>query len=247
MSTKTVVVCGASSDIGLALLERIFGACKEAHVVAHCHSGEQRLAPFAERFGGRLHVAKADLADPEACSALVLGVNALGWRPSHFVHLSALPLVYERFDKFNWSRFYRDLQVQVGALARLLPEWLPNARRDGPLRDVVVVSSSVTVAVPPKYMSMYTTVKYAQLGLLKSLAAEYAERGVVVNAVSPSMVDTRFLDEVPAKARELAAAASPLGRNATADEVAEFVAVLLSSRRPLLNGANIVLGGGGVF
>ncbi|HWA74799.1 MAG TPA: SDR family oxidoreductase [Polyangiaceae bacterium] len=247
MSTDTIVVCGASADIGLALLERLARSPDGARVIAHCHRGAARMASLAGRLAGRCLVVEADLADVGACEAFVARVDDSGWQPTHFVHLPALPLVYERFSKFDWPRFQKDLELQVGSLTRLLPHWLPAPRRQGKLRDVVVVSSSVTVNVPPKYMAMYTTVKYAQLGLLRSLTAEYAERGVVVNAVSPSMVQTRFLDKIPATAQELSAAASPLGRNASADEVAEVIQMLLSTRRPLWNGANIVLGGGSVF
>jgi 3-oxoacyl-[acyl-carrier protein] reductase len=246
MSTDTLLLCGASSDIGLALLGRLSSNPQGPLVIAHCYRGAERVGALASRFGERLLSLEADLSSEDGCSQLVERVRSHGWSPTQFVHLSALPMKYARFEQFDWARFLGDLEVQVGALVRLLPHWLPRPRRGGSLRNVVVVSSSVTLGVPPKYMSMYTAVKYAQLGLIRSLAAEGAERGVVANLVSPSMVETRFLDEIPRTARELAAAASPLGRNASADEVADVLHFLLTDR-PLLNGANIPLAGGSAF
>jgi 3-oxoacyl-[acyl-carrier protein] reductase len=76
------------------------------------------------------------------------------------------------------------------------------------------------------------------------VTSEFAEQGVVVNSVSPSMVDTRFLRDIPEKAKELAAAASPLGRNATPDEVAEVLEAFLATDRPMVNGVNLVMGAG---
>jgi 3-oxoacyl-[acyl-carrier protein] reductase len=109
------------------------------------------------------------------------------------------------------------------------------------------VLSSVTLGVPAKFMSGYTLVKYAQLGLLRALAAEYAGTSVNINAVSPYMVETQFLSEIPEKAREMAAAAAPEKRLATPAEVVSVIQFLLSSGSDFLNGANIPVTGGTVF
>ncbi len=247
MNTETLVVCGASSDIGLALLRSLLADPNGPRIIAHSNRGLERVAALFEASPERGSTIVADLSTAEGCSSLVFQVAAIGAQPTQFVHFSALPLVYERFEKFDWNHFNVDLAIQVGALTRILPEWLPRPRRGGSLRSVVVVSSSVTSGVPPKFMSMYTAAKYAQLGLMRALAAEYAERGVTVNCVSPSMVETRFLDKIPGTAREMNAAGSPLKRNAQPEEVAEVIALLLSKHRPLLSGSNLVLGGGAVF
>ena len=104
----------------------------------------------------------------------------------------------------------------------------------------------MTLGLPPKYLSMYTTIKYAQLGLVRALAAEYGELGVSVNAVSPSMVETQLLSEVPRQIVELSQAQNPMGRNASADDVAGVIEFLLSPAAGFINGANIPVTGGSV-
>jgi 3-oxoacyl-[acyl-carrier protein] reductase len=116
---------------------------------------------------------------------------------------------------------------------------LPRAR-------VVFVLSSVTRGLPPKFMSMYTVVKYAQLGLMKSLASEYAGTNVTVNAVSPSMIATQFLSRLPELAVQQAAAGSPRGRHATPEEVVGAIAFLLSPDAGYLSGAEIPITAGSV-
>jgi 3-oxoacyl-[acyl-carrier protein] reductase len=242
MSTDTVLVTGASADIGLALLARLEKRTA-LRIAAHCHRSADRLAHLSDTLSDRCMILQADMEDAAQCSALADRLDMASWRPTHLVHLPAMPLVYERFAKFDWQRFQRDMEIQVGSLVRLLKRWLPSAGEPPGLRNVVVVSSSVTLGVPPKYVSMYAAAKYAQLGLLRVLAAEYAERGVMINAVSPSMVDTRFLANISTKAVEISAASNPMRRNATSDEVAGVIEWLMFAS-PYVNGANVPLTGG---
>jgi 3-oxoacyl-[acyl-carrier protein] reductase len=112
---------------------------------------------------------------------------------------------------------------------------------------LVFVLSSTTRAIPPKFMSAYGIVKQAQLGLMRALASEYGETGISINAVSPSMVDTRFLDDIPEVARNMSAAASPRKRNAKPEEVARAIEFLLSDGAAYINGIELPVAGGSVF
>lgn len=104
--------------------------------------------------------------------------------------------------------------------------------------------TSCTENVPPKYLSPYVTVKYALLGLMKSLAAEYAEKGITVNGVSPDMMETRFLSEVSDIIVEKSAMTSPLGRNLTVQDAVPAFEYLLSDAAAAMTGQNLVISGG---
>jgi 3-oxoacyl-[acyl-carrier protein] reductase len=117
---------------------------------------------------------------------------------------------------------------------------LPRAR-------VLFVLSSVVHGVPPKFMSMYTVAKYAQLGLMRSLAAEYASTPVRINAISPSMVETRFLEDIADAAVQMSAAANPQGRNATTADLLGAVEFLLSPASDFVHGIDIPIAAGSVY
>ena len=83
--------------------------------------------------------------------------------------------------------------------------------------------------------------KYAMLGAVKALAAEYAEKGITVNGVSPAWVETKYLRNQPDFLIEQNAANSPLGRNLTVDDVIPAIEYLLSDGAACVNGQNLTV------
>lgn len=86
--------------------------------------------------------------------------------------------------------------------------------------------------------------KYAQLGILKALAAEYADKNIQINAVSPSMMETKFLTELSRFAVQQSAQSHPQGRNAGVDDVASAVEFFLSEKSDFITGQNLLVSRG---
>jgi 3-oxoacyl-[acyl-carrier protein] reductase len=151
--------------------------------------------------------------------------------------------VTERFHRKSWENFALHLDVQVRAPAALLARFLPDMakRRRG---RVVFVLSSYTLGHPPAGLSDYVTAKHAALGLMRALAAEYGSKNIRINAVSPGMVETEFLQEVPRVVVEMNADKHPLGRNAKPSDVVPAICFLLSDAVEYINGANLPITGG---
>lgn len=79
---------------------------------------------------------------------------------------------------------------------------------------------------------------------MRNLAVEYASKGITVNAVSPDMMETKFLSELPELIKEHSAKNNPLGRNIYVDEVGPTMEYLLSSGSDVVTGQNIGVTGG---
>jgi 3-oxoacyl-[acyl-carrier protein] reductase len=243
VSGDTVLIAGASSAIGVALLRRLAGD-GSATLIAHCNANRVGVDELIQSGGfSNIHPLLADFSAAAAVQSLLEAMTGRFATPNKIVYLPASPLSYERFAKFDLQSFERELQIQVGAAIVLLRALAP-AMAKLPRARVVFVLSSVTRGLPPRFMSTYTIVKHAQLGLMRALASEYSASGLTVNGVSPGMVDTPLVAELPALAKESAAAAAPRGRIATPADVIGAIEFLLSDGADYMTGIEVPVTGG---
>ncbi|EFB75842.1 3-oxoacyl-[acyl-carrier-protein] reductase [Subdoligranulum variabile] len=92
--------------------------------------------------------------------------------------------------------------------------------------------------------SNYAASKAGLIGLTKSLAKEFAARGVTVNAVAPGFIETDMTAAMSETAREAALSAVPAGRIGRAEEVAQAVAFLASAEAAYITGQVLCVDGG---
>jgi 3-oxoacyl-[acyl-carrier protein] reductase len=230
-----VLILGASSDIGLALLRALDG--EAGLIVAHANQGLERLRAHAATARSRVACVQADLADGPQVQALAAAVQAQCPCPTAIVHLAAPRLRVGRFKDDARAEMEQNFQVQVQGPAELLRHVLPAMAQAGQGQALFLLSD-VTTGPVPGGMAPYVAAKFALLGLLKALAAEYGPRGLAFQGLSPGMADTAFLQHLHRTVSERAAKASPRGRNWTAEEVAQRLKALLAGP-PAENGANL--------
>jgi 3-oxoacyl-[acyl-carrier protein] reductase len=245
MAIEPILITGASSDIGSALVRRLLSQPKPDLVLAHCFRAGDKLRALEHEYGDRMRVIEADFSQPSSVSAMADSIASQYGTPAAILHLPALPLAYERFTKFNWIHFQLDLAIQVQSIVLLLQRFLPKMAKL-PRARVIFVLSSVVHGVPPKFMSMYTTIKYTQLGLMRSLAAEYAAGPVRINAISPSMVETQFLKQIAEVAVQMSASSNPQGRNATPQDLLGALELLLSPESDYIHGVDLPIAAGSI-
>lgn len=112
---------------------------------------------------------------------------------------------------------------------------------------VNIASMSGMVSNRPQPQVAYNTSKAGVIMLTKSLAGEWASRGVRVNSVSPGYTATVLLEQVKAQKPEWGAlwdGDTPMGRSAEPREVASVVVFLLSDASSYMTGSNVVVDGG---
>lgn len=236
-----ILIVGASSGIGCEVVRQV--AERGTTVLAHYNAGGARLLALQTEVPGQIVPIQADLSTESGVASLVAAIQTYERVPDRAVFLAAPPLALTRFKELRWDAFQRQLNVQLRATVELLQWLLPEmarARRG----SVVFVLSSYTLEPPPSAMAHYVTGKYAALGLMRALAAEYASKHIRLNAVSPSMVETSFLAHIPEKLVELTAQQHPLKRNATPGDVAPIVHFLLSEAAAFVTGVNFPITGG---
>jgi 3-oxoacyl-[acyl-carrier protein] reductase len=108
----------------------------------------------------------------------------------------------------------------------------------------VINISSIVGRIGNFGQANYAAAKAGLIGFTKTLAREYARKGVTVNAIAPGFVRTRMMDSVPDKAMEAVIATTPVGRLGDPMEIAASALYLASPVAGFVTGHVLDINGG---
>lgn len=233
---RTLLVIGGSSDIGMETIRQMHMDYDK--VIVHYNHMNANLETLESELGERMVCMQADLSDEQQTRDLVENIKGMDVVPSHILHLPAPWCYNQKFHKIEWGVFQNEMDISLRSLVYVSQTFLPimSRRKYGRL---VVMLSFVVNGMPPGYCTNYVVTKYALLGLVKSLATEYADKGITVNGISPSWVMTKYISNQPEILIEQNAQRSPLGRNLEVDDIVPTIKYLFSDGAACVNGENI--------
>jgi 3-oxoacyl-[acyl-carrier protein] reductase len=239
---KTVLVTGGSRGIGAACV-RLF-ASLGARVGFTWRSSECEARALEEECRERARGWCADVTDDEAMARFFREAEET-WGGIDVAVANAGIWKSAPIDRMTAAEWRETVDLNLGGTWRLCREAVPALRRRGG-GSIVIVSSTAGQRGEALH-SHYAASKGGQISLVKSLAVECAPE-IRVNAVAPGWVDTDMSAE-PLRGEERAAilAAIPLGRVATAADVADAIAFLASDRARYVTGEILNVNGGSVL
>jgi 3-oxoacyl-[acyl-carrier protein] reductase len=247
LSGRVAVVTGGSRGIGRATVERL--AEQGANVVinySHDKNAADDVARAAERFSVNAVCVKADVSQVDGAEVLIqtamerfsrvdiLVCNAGVWKGA----------AVDEIDEELWDHV---IDVNLKGTWTVCRAAVPimKQQRSG---KIVIVSSTAGQRGEAN-VSNYAASKGGQISFMKSLATELASFDINVNAVAPGWVDTEMNDSVFADAdyRRSIETTIPLGRIATADDIAQPIVFLCSDAARHITGEVININGGSVL
>lgn len=238
LTGKTALVTGASGAIGTAIAHALH---HQGAIVALSGTRRAELDRLAGELSERVYVLPCDLTDRAAVDALVpaaeeamqkldiLVANAGVNRDNLFVQLSD-----EDWDKViavNLTATFRLARAAVKSMMR---------RRYG---RVIGISSVVGFTGNPG-QGNYTASKAGLVGMMKSVAWEYAKRNVTANCIAPGIITSAMTDKLNEKQRESIMARVPAGRLGTGADIGAAAVYLASDEAAYVTGQTIHVNGG---
>jgi len=237
---QTALVTGASRGIGEATARALDRA---GYRVALVGRDADTLDPVAAGLGNEPLVIPADLADPDAPTAIAgAALEQLG----HVDVLVNNAAVAARLATVDTDAALIDhlLAVNVRAPLLLIAGLVPGMVERG--RGSIVNISSVSGLVGTPNRAAYAASKAALDGATRSLAMELGPKGIRVNSVAPGVVDTALWEKnkaIPGVV-EGVEAQTPLRRWATPDDIADVIVFLASDAARFVTGETISADGG---
>ena len=246
LENKVAVISGGAGSIGLAGA-RMFVA-EGARVVLADRDAEAVTAAAAEIDAERAVGIECDVTDEEQVRAAVaLAVGRFGKLDIAFANAGVFGEVAP-ITEFRREVLERVLEVNVVGSFLLLKHALAAMERGGS----AIVNSSVVGLTSDPGITAYATSKHALVGLMRTAAKEMAPRGIRVNSLHPGPVGNEFQEVVEeqvigaprAEAKAAFDGFIPLGRHATAEEIAAVATFLASDESAFMTGATVAVDGG---
>lgn len=244
LAGKLVLLTGGVANIGLAILESFI---QEGAKVAVVDIDSERGAKVEQRFPETVKFFRADLSSESDIRAVV--AKAAEWMGGlNTLCLNAGIQISGNISGFATEAWDKVFAINVRANFIFVQEALPHLQKAK--KSSVVMMSSLAGKRGAPGLTCYSSSKAAVIGMTTTMAIELAKHGVRVNAVCPGWIDTPFngpvIDYIGGKEKQEALVKSliPMGRQATADEVAPLFVFLASDESSYITAQAINVCGG---
>jgi len=244
-TTKVALVTGAAAGIGMACSKRL---AQEGIAVGVLDLDEARCAEAVAAIdagGGKAIALGADVSDRGQVQAAVARLRDT-FGPVTIVVNNAGVTDHTPFEQITEERFHFVYKVNVLGPIIVTQETLADMKAAKWGRVVNISSSSAQSGAPN--MAHYVASKGGVIGLTKALAVELAARGITVNTIPPSIIDTPMARQAEKSGDfpgvEAIAAMTPVRRAGTPGDVAAACAFLCSDQASFITGQVIGVNGG---
>lgn len=244
---RVAVVSGGGSGLGRSIAEHL---ARDGHRVAVLDidgRAASRVADELQALGAQALAVQVDVSDQAAVAqAFQMVRKSLG--PNEILVTSAALAGFTKFDEIALDEWNRYLAVNLTGTFLCLQAALPDMVSAGWGRIVTISSAAGQNGAVRQ--GHYSATKGGVIALTKTVAQEYAAKGITANTIPPFVIDTPMLREQQRANKlppsEMLVRAIPAGRLGTGDDVAATCAFLCSEAAGYITGQVIGVNGGAV-
>ena len=239
------IVTGGTSGIGKTTAEHLASAGADVAIISrHLDSSQIPAAYLADTYGVNAHGYACDVACEADVEATVSAIADEIGTPNVLFNNAGINVNGGALD-LKFSDWQRMMDVNVNGIflmARAVARRLVTEKRTGSIINTASISASIVNL--PQWQTAYNTSKAAVLHMTKTLAVEWAEHRIRVNAISPGYVWTEMNQVVPEEITRVWMEATPFHRFATTDEIASAVVYFASEASSYATGSELIIDGG---
>jgi NAD(P)-dependent dehydrogenase (short-subunit alcohol dehydrogenase family) len=231
---QVAVITGGTSGIGLKAAERFIEA--GAKVVI---SGRKDGTDIAEKIGATF--VQCDVSDPDSVDALMAAAQETYGNIDIIVNNAGANFGYAPLMDSELVDFEKNFGINTKGVVHGIKFGVPRMNDGGRIVNI----SSMAGLQGAYNLSPYVASKWAVIGITRTAALELGERGIRVNAISPTSVNTPMANTPEGQPQlNMERKAIPLGRIAEPEEVAATIHFLAATDCNFINGQAIAVDGG---
>lgn len=238
LTGQVAFVTGGTRGIGLAIARRLLAAGARVAVVGR---DEARAAAVASELGSSAYGVGCDVADAARVEAAIAAAEQALGPISILVNNAGVTKdnILLRLTDDDWDQVLdANLKGAFHTIRAVVKGMMK--RRSGRIINV----TSIVGLTGNKGQANYAASKAGLIGLTKSVAKEYASRGILANCVAPGFIATDMTAGLPAEVRDGLLEDIALGRLGRPEDVAGAVLFLASSLADYITGQVLVVDGG---
>lgn len=247
LTGRTAVVTGGARGIGLSVARALAADGANIALLDLLDQVGDVAAQLADEFGVQTEGLRLDVTDQEATKEAFEKVTASLGTPQVLLTAAGIEINGDSVD-VTAAQWRKVIDVNLTGTffsvqafgAGLLQAGLPGSA-------ILVASMSGSIVNVPQWAASYNSSKAAVAHLAKSLAVEWASRGIRVNSVSPGYVLTDLTQQILDKQPSLKAdweAGIPQGRMATPQDIAGLVSFLACDASAYITAQDLIIDGG---
>ncbi|MGF6888472.1 3-oxoacyl-[acyl-carrier protein] reductase [Nocardia sp. GAS34] len=243
-TSRVALVTGSSSGIGAATARLLAGRGLRVVVnYLHSEAAAEEVVADIEARGGQAMAVQADVCEVAAVDALIENVRAAWGEVDVLVHNALTPYTIKPFREMAWAELGGKLDDEMRAAFVVTKAVLP-AMTDQGWGRLIYLGTGLS-SRPREGMIALGTAKAALTQFARYLAQELGPAGITVNVVEPGPVaETKISHVLDEEQTRRQIAATPLGRLALPDDVAQVVAFYAGEDNSFMTGTTAAVNGG---
>jgi NAD(P)-dependent dehydrogenase (short-subunit alcohol dehydrogenase family) len=239
---RVALVTGAGRGIGLAIASGLAAAGARLALVARTRAEIIQVQQAIEAAGGEALAISGSVTEPDTVRAVVETIDRTWGRLEILVNNAGISPVFRQAELIDDEEWIRILDVNLSGVFSFCRAAAPLMARTG---GSIINVSSIAGSVGQERLAAYAASKGGVEALTKTLALEWAARGIRVNAVAPGYIETDMTrDLLASRWRSRLLERIPLRRFGRPEEVVGAVVFLASEAASYITGATLFVDGG---